>query len=152
MYQNSLLRFHDLSELPDGLVDFFMAYVLAEAITSIRRKYINLKNLNFCRTLGWCKVGFHLISFVAFSSLGSRFEQTRLKRLGRICDRIVFYNMGQGLGTFREIEPEASEKAFRLIKRLYDDYRVYKLTGMKTALLQKVPSKFILIMSRSETR
>lgn len=151
MYQNSLLHFHDLSKLPDGLIDFFMAYALAEAITSMRRKYINLKNLNFCKTFGWYKVGFHLISFVAFSSLGSKFEQIRLKQLGRICDRIVFYNMGKGLGAFREIEPEASEKAFRMIKQLCDDYRVYKLTGMKTALLQKVPSKFILIMSRSET-
>lgn len=137
MSLNTSFLFHNGANPPDLLIDFFITYLMAEGINRLRKKYLNLYKFNFRKTFGWLKIGFHLVSLVTVGTLGLKLEKIRLKRLSKICDKIVFHDIKRGLMIFVRIEPEISETIFGIINQLYEDYKIYKTTGIKTALLQR---------------
>jgi len=135
---NTSFQFHDLTKLPDSLIDVAIGIIIQEILTRTGKfSYRRIRKIDFRKNLGWFRTLSHIGSAITFMSLQSKFSKIHLKSFAKICNRIMIYNIGNGIKIFAKTEPELFEKIAKFLMTLDTDYRIYKTTGIKSAFLQK---------------
>ncbi len=101
-----------------------------------RKTMLNPKNIR--KYFGWFKIVCYIASLGVTMNIWSFSGKLHLKPLTKFCNKAIMYDLISGYRTLCKIEPELAKAIADVITTFYNDYRVFKITGLKSAFLQKV--------------
>jgi hypothetical protein len=100
-----------------------------------REKIFKLKNIR--KNFGWFSILCHILSLVITANFEYIFRRLHLHPLAKICIKIIQNDLTSGYRTLCKIEPNLAQTIAEVITKIANEYKVYKLTGVKSAFLQK---------------
>lgn len=127
----------DIGSLPLEFLKTLGFYIGIESLKRLWRLKLWKKPWNLRRNFGWFKIGSSMVSFLMMGKLEGFFSKVKMKPLAKLCSKIMFFNIKNGIDTFLELQPQVAY----VIGKKYEEYQIRKnyekLTGIK-----KEPGKF----------
>lgn len=73
-----------------------------------------------------------MISFLVAGYIGDFFEFVGLKRITRLCWKIMLYDIVSGFKVFFVLEPDAARAIMKKIEEFYTNFKLFEITGINS--------------------
>ena len=123
-----------IGDVPHDILWLFIAQGV-EYFRRHRKTMFNPRNIR--KNFGWFKIICHIVSIGITLNIWSLSERLHFKTLTKFCNKAIMYDLEAGYLTLCKTEPKLAKAIADFFTTLFNDYKIFKLTGVKSAFLQK---------------